>query len=39
MNFMIYGHLFGEKQTHFLKSPFYLEKNMFYFEILQTCFN
>jgi hypothetical protein len=39
MNFMIYGLLFGEKQAHFLKSPFHLEKNMIYFEILQVCFN
>jgi hypothetical protein len=28
MNSMIYGLLFGEKQTHFLKIPFHLEKNL-----------
>ncbi len=26
MNFMIYGLLLNEKQAHFLKSPFHLEK-------------
>jgi hypothetical protein len=26
MNFMTYGLLFGEKQAHFLKNPFHLEK-------------
>jgi hypothetical protein len=34
MNFMIYGLLFGEKQAHFLKSPFHLEKKRF---ILKFC--
>jgi hypothetical protein len=36
---MIYGLLFAEKQAHFFKSSFHLEKNMIYFEILQACFN
>ncbi len=36
---MIYGLLFVEKQAHFFKSPFHLEKNMIYFEVLQVSFN
>ncbi len=38
MKFMIYGLLFVEKQAHFFKSPFHLEKNMTYFEILPSMF-
>jgi hypothetical protein len=35
MNFMIYGLLFSEKQAHFLKSPFHLEKTTWF--ILKFC--
>ncbi len=39
INFIIYELLFGEKQAHFFKSPFHLEKNMIYFAVLQIYFN